>query len=325
MSMETLAYPFFRATEQAALAAWPQIGCGNKNHIDGIAVHAMREALNRIDMQGKIVIGEGEIDRAPMLYIGEAVGSGRGPQIDIAVDPIEGTRMVAMGQNNALAVMACAPVGALLHAPDMYMKKLVVGKRAKGAISLAKSLEDNLKAIAKALDKPLNELRMVTLDKPRHQNAIALATRLEVKVFALPDGDVAASVMTCLLENQYDVMYSIGGAPEGVISACAVKALGGEMQVELLSFCQAKGETQANQEIAEAELRRCAEMGVEVNRIYSLKDVVRSEDVLFAATGVTGGDILQGVRREGGVVRTQTLLINGIERTCNIIDSLHHL
>jgi fructose-1,6-bisphosphatase II len=323
--MRTLAYPFFRTTEQAALAAWPQIGCGDKNFIDGVAVKAMRDALNLMDMQGRIVIGEGEIDHAPMLYIGEAVGSARGPQVDIAVDPIEGTRMVAMGQNNALAVMACAPVDTLLHAPDMYMKKLVVGKKARGAINLALPLEENLRGVARALGKSLDQLRMVTLDKPRHREAIAMASRLGVKVFALPDGDVAASVMTCLMQNQYDVMYSIGGAPEGVISACAVKALGGEMQVELLDFCQAKGISPANRQIAEDEARRCEEMGVEINRIYALDEVVRSNEVLFSATGVTGGDILQGVREEGGVLHTQTLLINGIERTCNIINSLHHL
>lgn len=323
--MKTLAYPFFRTTEQAALAAWPLVGCGDKNRIDGVAVQAMRDTLNQIDMQGKIVIGEGEIDHAPMLYIGETVGTLNGPQIDIAVDPIEGTRMVAMGQNNALAVMACAPQGSLLHAPDMYMRKLVVGKKAAGAINLALALEDNLKNIAKVLGKPLERLRMVTLDKPRHQEAISIATSLGVKVFALPDGDVAASVMTCLLENQYDVMYSIGGAPEGVISACAVKALGGEMQVELLDFCQAKGESKEHRQIADSERRRCVEMGVEVNRIYSLNEIVQRDEVLFSATGVTGGDILQGVREEGTLVRTQTLLINGIERTCNIIDSLHHL
>ncbi|CAI1533313.1 class II fructose-bisphosphatase [Serratia proteamaculans] len=323
--MKTLPYPFFRTTEQAALAAWPLVGCGDKNRIDGVAVQAMRSMLNLINMQGKIVIGEGEIDHAPMLYIGESVGAGRGPQIDIAVDPIEGTRMVAMGQNNALAVMACAPQGALLHAPDMYMKKLVVGKKAKGAINLGLPLADNLNSIARVIGKPLEKLRMVTLDKPRHQEAIATATRLGVKVFALPDGDVAASVMTCLLENQYDVMYSIGGAPEGVISACAVKALGGEMQVELLDFCQAKGESEVHRKIADSERSRCAEMGVEVNRIYSLDEIVKSDEVLFSATGVTNGDILQGVRDDGAVVRTQTLLINGMERTCNIVDSLHHL
>lgn len=188
--MMSLAWPLFRITEQAALAAWPQTGCGDKNKIDGLAVTAMREALNSIAIRGRIVIGEGEIDQAPMLWIGEEVGTGAGPEV-VAVDPIEGTRMVAMGQCNALAVMAFAPRGSLLHAPDMYMKKLVVNRYAKGAINLALPLA--ICAMAEALDKPLEELRMVTLDKPRLQPAIAEATRLGVKVFALPDGDVAAN------------------------------------------------------------------------------------------------------------------------------------
>lgn len=264
--MMSLAWPLFRVTEQAALAAWPQTGCGDKNRIDGLAVTAMREALNAIAIRGRIVIGEGEIDHAPMLWIGEEVGSGVGPAVDIAVDPIEGTRMVAMGQSNALAVMAFAPEGSLFHAPDMYMKKLVVNAAAAGAISLDLPLAENLRNVARALGKPLEHLRMVTLDKPRLQNAIAEATQLGVKVFALPDGDVAASVLTCLQDNPYDLMYTTGGAPEGVISACAVKALGGDMQAELIDFCEAKGESPENRRVAMQEHRRCAEMKVEVNR-----------------------------------------------------------
>lgn len=163
----------------------------------------------------KLLSAEGEIDHAPMLYIGEEVGTGTGPSVDIAVDPIEGTRMVAMGQNNALSVMALAPQGSLLHAPDMYMRKLVVNRQAKGAINLSLSLEENLRNIAAALNKPLTSLRMATLDKPRHQAVIQQAARLGVKVFALPDGDVAASVLTCQQHHPFDVMYAIGGAPEG--------------------------------------------------------------------------------------------------------------
>lgn len=241
--MMSLAWPLFRITEQAALAAWPQTGCGDKNRIDGLAVTAMRQALNDIAIRGRIVIGEGEIDHAPMLWIGEEVGNGEGPEVDIAVDPIEGTRMVAMGQSNALAVMAFAPRGSLLHAPDMYMKKLVVNRQAKGVINLALSLTDNLRNVARALNKPLEDLRMVTLDKPRLKPAITQATQLGVKVFALPDGDVAASVLTCLQDNPYDLMYTIGGAPEGVISACAVKALGGDMQASYSTFVKRKGTT----------------------------------------------------------------------------------
>ena len=309
--MMSLAWPLFRVTEQAALAAWPQTGCGDKNRIDGLAVTAMREALNAIAMRGRIVIGEGEIDYAPMLWIGEEVGSGIGPAVDIAVDPIEGTRMVAMGQSNALAVMAFAPEGRLFHAPDMYMKKLVVNAAAAGAISLDLPLAENLRNVARALGKP------------RLQNAIAEATQLGVKVFALPDGDVAASVLTCLQDNPYDLMYTTGGAPEGVISACAVKALGGDMQAELIDFCEAKGESPENRRVAVQEHRRCAEMKVEVNRIYTLSELVKGNDILFSATGVTGGELVKGIQQVAKGVRTQTLLIGGADRTCNIIDSLH--
>ncbi|WP_336218384.1 class II fructose-bisphosphatase [Citrobacter amalonaticus] len=321
--MISLTWPLFRVTEQAALAAWPQTGCGDKNRIDGLAVTAMRTALNEIPIRGRIVIGEGEIDHAPMLWIGEEVGTGLGPEVDIAVDPIEGTRMVAMGQSNALAVMAFAPRGSLLHAPDMYMKKLVVNPQAKGAINLALPLSENLRNVAQALGKPLERLRMVTLDKPRHHPAIHEAMQLGVKVFALPDGDVAASVLACLQDNPYDLMYTIGGAPEGVISACAVKALGGDMQAELIDFCDAKGDSEAHRIIASQERRRCAEMGVEVNRVYTLDELVAGNDILFSATGVTGGDLVNGIQQVANGVRTQTLLIGGADRTCNIIDSLH--
>jgi len=320
--MNSLAWPLIRTTEQAALAAWPQTGCGDKNAIDGLAVAAMRQALNDIPMQGRIVIGEGEIDKAPMLYIGEEVGSG-GPGVDIAVDPIEGTRMVAMGQSNALAVMAFAPAGSLLHAPDMYMKKLVVNRKARGAINLSLSLSDNLRNVARVLGKPLHELKMVTLDKPRSQAAIEEASALGVKVFALPDGDVAASVLTCQPDNVFDVMYTVGGAPEGVISACAVRAMTGDMQAELIDFCEAKGESDAHRRIATDERRRCVEMDVVVNQVYTLNELVSSQDILLSATGVTGGDLLQGISRTNEGVRTHTMLINGTDRTCNIINSLH--
>lgn len=321
--MMSLAWPLLRTTEQAALAAWPETGCGDKNKIDGLAVSAMRQALNELNFQGRIVIGEGEIDHAPMLWIGEQVGRGEGMLIDIAVDPIEGTRMVAMGQSNALAVMAFAPVDSLLHAPDMYMKKIVVGRRAKGAINLRHSLSENLHSVAKVLNKPLTALRMVTLDKPRLRPAIDEARSLGVKVFALPDGDVAASVQTCMVDNAYDVMFTIGGAPEGVISACAVTTLGGDMQAELIDFCEAKGDSPEHQKIAQEERSRCDEMGVKVNHVYRLNDIVSHRDVLFAATGVTGGDLLRGIQRGEGGVRTQTILISGIDQTCNIVDSLH--
>lgn len=222
-----LALEFARVTEAAALAGYQWLGRGDKNQADGAAVNAMRVMLNTLNIRGRIVIGEGEIDEAPMLYIGENVGCGTGDEVDIAVDPIEGTRMTAMGQPNALTVMAVADKDCFLHAPDMYMEKLVVGPEARGHINLDLSLEQNLLAIADALHKPLTDLTVAVLAKPRHQQVIDMLHRLGCRVYAFPDGDVSASILTCLPDNSTDVMYGIGGAPEGVISAAVVRALGG--------------------------------------------------------------------------------------------------
>ncbi|EKT55367.1 class II fructose-bisphosphatase [Providencia burhodogranariea] len=322
--MQHLSWPIFRVTEKAALAAWPEVGCGDKNIIDGLAVSAMREELNTLPMQGKIVIGEGEIDCAPMLYIGEEVGNGQEIAIDIAVDPIEGTRMAAMGQSNALAVIAFAPRDTLFHAPDMYMKKLVVCHQAKGCIDIKLSLSENLNRIAQALNKPLSSLRMVTLDKPRLKKDIEEALHLGVKVFAFADGDVAASILTCQRNNEFDLMYTIGGAPEGVITACAVKAMNGDMQAELIDYCQAKGDSENGRKIAQSEYQRCQEMNVKINHCYELDELVKSDQILFSATGVTSGDLLRGISQNEHTITTQTLVINGIERTTNIISSQHY-
>lgn len=321
--MKSLAYDIVRTTQQAALAAWPLLGCGDKNQIDGVAVAAMREQLSGMAMQGQIVIGEGEIDQAPMLYIGERLGSGKGPAVDIAVDPIEGTRMVAMGQYNALAVIAFAPHDALLHAPDMYMRKMVVGPGAKGAIDLRLPLEQNLRQVAQALGKPLHQLRMITLDKPRHEQIRQQAQALGVKIFAIPDGDVAASLMTCLPGGEADIMYTLGGAPEGVISACAVRLLGGDMQAELIDFCQAKGDTPQNRILAQEERRRCSSMGIEINAILPLNALIASDEVIFSATGITKGDIIGGIKQKEGYLSTETLMINGTDGSCNRIHTLH--
>ena len=210
-----LAIEFSRVTEAAALAGYKWLGRGDKNTADGAAVNAMRIMLNLVNIDGTIVIGEGEIDEAPMLYIGEKVGTGKGDAVDIAVDPIEGTRMTAMGQANALAVMAVGDKGCFLNAPDMYMEKLIVGPGAKGAIDLNLPLEENLHNIARALNKPLGELTVTVLAKPRHDAAIAQLQQLGVRVFAIPDGDVAASILTCMPDSEVDVLYGIGGAPEG--------------------------------------------------------------------------------------------------------------
>ncbi|MCO7263904.1 class II fructose-bisphosphatase [Dickeya zeae] len=320
-----LAIEFSRVTEAAALAGYKWLGRGDKNAADNAAVQAMRIMLNQVDINGQIVIGEGEIDEAPMLYIGEQVGTGNGDAVDIAVDPIEGTRMTAMGQANALAVLAVGEQGAFLHAPDMYMEKLIVGPQAKGAINLDQPLEENLKRVAERLGKPLSELTVITLAKPRHDQVIADMQRLGVKVFAIPDGDVAASILTCMPESEVDVLYGIGGAPEGVISAAVIRALDGDMQGRLLARHQVKEDNEENRRLGEQELARCREMGIEAGNVLALGDMARNDNVIFSATGITKGDLLEGISRRGNIATTETLLIRGKSRTIRRISSTHYL
>ncbi|MEG3132289.1 class II fructose-bisphosphatase [Rouxiella sp. T17] len=320
-----LAIEFSRVTEAAALAGYKWLGRGDKNLADNAAVQAMRIMLNKVDIAGEIVIGEGEIDEAPMLYIGEKVGTGNGDAVDIAVDPIEGTRMTAMGQSNALAVLAVGDKGTFLNAPDMYMEKLVVGPGAKGAINLDLPLADNLRNIAARLGKPLSELTVSILAKPRHDAIIVELYKLGVRVFAFPDGDVAATILTCLPESEVDVMYGIGGAPEGVISAAVIRALDGDMQGRLLARHDVKGDTPENRRLGEEEQARCAEMGIETGKVLALDDMARNDNVIFSATGITQGDLLAGISRQGNLATTETLLIRGKSRTVRRIRSTHYL
>jgi fructose-1,6-bisphosphatase II len=315
---------FSRVTEGAALAGHKWLGRGNKNAADGAAVEVMRALLNKTEIQGEIVIGEGEIDEAPMLYIGETVGLGGDP-IDIAVDPIEGTRMTAMGQANALAVLAAGDKGSFLRAPDMYMEKLVVGPEAKGRIDLNLPLSENLKNIAKALGKTVEQLVVVTLAKPRHDEMIKQMQLTGVQVYCVPDGDVAASVLVCMPDSEVDVMYCIGGAPEGVISAAVIRALDGDMNARLLPRHKVKDDTPENRTLGEQELRRCDEMGVKAETVLKLDDIVRSNNVVFSATGITKGDLLEGITRKGNIATTETLLIGGTCRTIRRIKSTHYL
>jgi len=324
-----LAIEFSRVTEAAALAGYKWLGRGDKNIADGAAVEAMRLIFNQIDIDGEIVIGEGEIDEAPMLYIGEHVGTGKGKAdtdaVDIAVDPIEGTRMTAMGQSNALAVLAVGEKGSFLRAPDMYMEKLIVGPNAKDAIDLELSLEQNLKAIAFALGKPLTDLTVATLAKPRHDRVIKDMQGLGCRVFAIPDGDVAISVLACMPDNQVDVLYCIGGAPEGVISAAVVRALDGNMQARLIPRPMVKEATEENIKAGEEEIRRCEEQGIEVNKVLKLEDLVKNDNIIFAATGITKGDLVEGVTVDGRMATTETLLVRGKSRTVRRIHSIHYL
>ena len=320
-----LAIEFSRVTEMAALAAHTWFGRGDKNAADDAAVKAMRYMLNLIDMDAEIVIGEGEIDEAPMLYIGEKVGSGMGELVSIAVDPIDGTRMTAMGQPNAISVLAAGGRNTFLKAPDMYMEKLVVGPDVKGMIDLTLPLEQNLRRVASKLGKSLSDLTVMVLAKPRHDAVIKQMHSLGVRVMAIPDGDVAGSVLCCLPDAEVDLLYGIGGAPEGVAAAAAIRALGGDMQARLLPRNEVKGDTEENKKIAADEIQRCEALGVKINEVLKLKDLVRDDNLVFTATGITNGDLLKGISRKGNLASTETILIRGKSRTIRKIQSIHYL
>ena len=320
-----LAIEFSRVTEVSALAAYSWLGRGDKNAADGAAVKAMRYMLNLIHMDGEIVIGEGEIDNAPMLYCGEKVGSGNGELISIAVDPIDGTRMTAMGQANAISVLAAGGKRTFLQAPDMYMEKLVVGPEVKGMIDLSLPIEQNLRRTASRLGKSLSDLTVMVLAKPRHDAVIAQMHDLGVRVLAIPDGDVAASVLCCLPDAEVDMVYGIGGAPEGVAAAAAIRALGGDMQARLLARDQVKGDSEENRRLAAEETARCEKLGVAINQVLKLEDLVRDDNLVFTATGITHGELLKGISRKGNLATTETLLIRGKSRTIRKIQSIHYL
>lgn len=320
-----LAIEFSRVTEATALAAYTWLGRGNKNAADDAAVKAMRYMLNLIHMDAEIVIGEGEIDEAPMLYIGEKVGSGLGELVSIAVDPIDGTRMTAMGQSNAISVLAAGGKNTFLKAPDMYMEKLVVGSNVKGIIDLNLPLEQNLRRIASKLGKSLSDLTVMVLAKPRHDAVIKQIHNLGAKVLAIPDGDVVGSVLCCLPDAEVDLLYGIGGAPEGVAAAAAIRALGGDMQARLIPRNEVKSDTEENKKIAANEIQRCAALGVKVNEVLKLEDLVRDDNLVFTATGITNGDLLKGISRKGNLASTETILIRGKSRTIRKIQSIHYL
>lgn len=323
-----LSLEFARVTEAAALASHKWIGRGDKEAADQAGVDAMRTVLNEIAIEGEIVIGEGEIDEAPMLYIGEKVGKTDVEvlqKVDIAVDPIEGTRMVAQGQANALAVLAAGNKGSFLKAPDMYMEKLIVGPGAKGCIDLNLPLIDNIKNIANALNKEINQLTAVVLFKERHYKVIKDLQDIGAKVYCLPDGDVAGSLLTSIVDSDVDVLYGIGGAPEGVVSAAAMKALGGDMHARLKLRSEVKGITLENDKISNFERKRCEEMGIDITKVMTIDDLVKDDEVVVSVTGITKGDLLDGVKRNGNIARTQTLLIRGKTKTVRYINSVHNL
>jgi fructose-1,6-bisphosphatase II / sedoheptulose-1,7-bisphosphatase len=292
-----------RVTEAAAIAAWKLVGRGDEKAADQAAVDAMRTALNTLEIDGEIVIGEGERDEAPMLYIGEKVGTGKGPKIDIALDPLEGTTLTAKAMANALAVMAWAPKGTLLNAPDTYMDKIACGPGfPEGVIDLDASPGDNVRALAKAKGVDASEITVCVLDRPRHSDIINSIRAVGARIHLITDGDVAGIIHTAEPETGVDLYIGQGGAPEGVLACAALKCVGGQFQGRLV-FRNAD------------EKARAERLGVtDFNRKYSLHEIVRA-DAIFAATGVTKGALLDGVRQEGGFVTTHSLVMNSSSRT----------
>ncbi|ARU60564.1 fructose-bisphosphatase class II [Tumebacillus avium] len=309
-----LAMEIVRVTEVAALASAKWMGTGKKNEADNAATTAMRAMFDSVNMQGTVVIGEGEMDEAPMLYIGEKLGTGEGPALDVAVDPLEGTNIVAKGLWNGLTVVAVAPQGALLHAPDMYMEKLAVGPRAKGMVHLDATVKENLEAVAKASDKSISEVVAILLDRPRHQELIEQIRSAGARIKLISDGDVAAAINTCFDETGVDIMFGTGGAPEGVLAAAALKCMGGEMQGRL------KPES-------DAEIERCIKMGItDHSRILMLDDLVQGDDAIFAATGVTEGELLKGVRFLGhNIATSHSLVMRAKTGTVRFVEARHKL
>lgn len=281
-------------TEFAAISTYKAIGQGNKLLADGQAVNAMEEMINKLDVSATIVIGEGEIDQAPQLYLGQKLGKG-GAVLDIAVDPIEGTKMVAYNQANAIAVMALTTKGGFLSAPDMYMEKLVCGKQLAGKIDLSLGLENNIRIAAEVLEKPVSEITIAVLDKPRHKKVIKQIIDLGAKVSLIPDGDVLVTLELCL-SNKYDLMYLVGGSPEGVLNAVVAKIFEGDMQARLVDRVMAKGETEENKVHRAREQELCIKLGIEIGSILTINDLVASEDLIFLATGITDSQLLGGVR-----------------------------
>lgn len=307
-----LALELARVTEAAALSASLLVGRGDEKQADQVAVNAMRRALGTLQIEGTVVIGEGERDEAPMLYIGEKVGAGDGPKVDIALDPLEGTTITAHGGNNALAVIAMAEAGGFLHAPDVYMDKIAVGAGLPDhLVDLDAPVAENLKNLAKAKGAQLSELQVCILDRPRHQELIAKVRETGARIALICDGDVSGVISTSQPDSGIDMYIGTGGAPEGVLAAAALQCIGGQMQGRLLFR-------------NDAEKSRAAKSGVtDLNRKYDMNDLAHG-DIMFAASGVTNGTMLRGVRRFAGGAITHTVVMRAKSGTVRYIEAHHN-
>jgi fructose-1,6-bisphosphatase II len=308
-----LALELARVTEAAALASGRYMGRGDKIAADRAAVDAMRLMLNTIRMNGVIVIGEGEKDEAPMLFNGEQLGTGDSPDVDIAVDPIDGTRPFAMGMPNAIATVALAPRGSMFNpGPCVYMHKIAVGPIAVDMIDIQAPVEDNLRRIARVKGEKVDDLTVVILDRPRHTELINDVRRLGARIRLIQDGDVAGALMTAMPATGVDVLIGIGGTPEGVIAACGLRAMGGNIQ-GMMYFR------------SDEERQKALDAGMEIDKVLMMEDLVSSDDVFFAATGLTNGDLLQGVDYHAGGAITDTLVVRGKTGTVRRIQATHRL
>src|SRR6187397_2495802 len=310
MHRDDLFLEFVRVVERGAIAAARTMGQGDRKYADQVAVDAMRKEMESVDIDGTIVIGEGERDEAPMLFIGERVGKGGDP-VDIAVDPLEGTNLCATGAPNAIAVLAASEKGGLLHAPDMYMEKLVVGPSSKHMVDLDAPVRDNLRVIARSLGRQIDELTVVVLDRPRHEKLIADIRATGARIRLIGDGDLSAGIAAAVVGSGVHAVMGTGGAPEGVLTAAAMRCLNGEIFARLVV---SKPEHE----------ERCRAMGIkDFKKIYRSKDLAPGERVIFAATGVTDGTLMRGVRFFVDGTRTSSLIMQTYPHQIRFIDSIH--
>lgn len=307
-----LSMELVRVTEAAALASAAWTGKGLKNEADDAATEAMRRLFETIPMTGKVVIGEGEIDEAPMLYIGEELGTKDGPELDIAVDPLEGTTTVAEGTLGAMTVLAVADKGNLLHAPDMYMQKLAVGPDCRGFIDIDMSVEENIRAVAKAKNKNVEDVTVTIIKRERSKEIIDQVRTLGARIIMFDNGDVGAAINTCFDWTGIDILMGVGGAPEGVIAAAGIKALEGDFQGRLLPR-------------DDEEYARCVEMGVNPNKKLGLEDLVSGDDAIFAATAVTDGELMKGVQFKSGFAETSSVVMRAKSGTVRFVNSRHSM
>ena len=308
-----LALELVRVTEAAAMAAGRWVGRGDKNGADGAAVNAMRQLIGTVSMDGIVVIGEGEKDAAPMLFNGERVGSGSGPECDVAVDPIDGTTLAAKGMNNAVSVLAVAE-RASMYDPSavVYMEKIATGPEAAEFIDVTAPVSVNIRRVAKAKQERPEDVTVVILDRPRHEGIVAEVRETGARIKFISDGDVAGAIMAAREGTGIDLLLGVGGTPEGIIAACALRCLGGALQGRLWPR-------------DDAERQRALDAGHDLNRVLTIDDLVKSDDVFFVATGITDGELLKGVRYRGEIVRTQSLVMRSRSGTIRLIDSEHRL